>query len=173
VYGTSGCGVLALYAAAAGLAPKIKKLAIWEPPYILDDSRPPAPQDYKAQLTELLSLGRRGDMVELFMTKAVGMPVEFVAPMRQAPWWPAQEALAHTLIYEATLMGDFSLPKERVASVTVPTLVIDGGETPWLSHAAQAVADALPNAKRRTLKGQPHNVAPEAIAPALEEFFAG
>jgi hypothetical protein len=55
------------------------------------------------------------------------------------------------LINEAEIMGDFSLPKERVASVTVPTLVIDGGETPWLSHAAQAVADALPNAQRRTL----------------------
>jgi pimeloyl-ACP methyl ester carboxylesterase len=173
VYGTSGCGVLALYAAAAGLAPKIKKLAIWEPPYIVDDSRPPAPRDYKEQLTKLLAAGRRGDMVELFMTQAVGMPVEIVAQMRQAPWWPFQEALAHTLIYNADIMGDFSLPTERVASVTVPTLVIDGGEMPWLSHAAQAVADALSNAQRRTLPGQPHNVAPEAIAPVLVEFFAG
>jgi pimeloyl-ACP methyl ester carboxylesterase len=173
VYGTSGCGALALYAAAAGLAPKIKKLAIWEPPYIVDDSRPPAPQDYKEQLTKLLAAGRRGDMVELFMTQAVGIPAEFVAQMRQAPWWPAQEALAHTLIYDSAIMGDFSLPTERVASVTVPTLVLDGGETAWLSHAAQAVADALPNAQRRTLQGQPHNVAPEAIAPVLVEFFAG
>jgi pimeloyl-ACP methyl ester carboxylesterase len=173
VYGTSGCGVLALYAAAAGLAPKIKKLAIWEPPFIVDDSRPPVPQDYAAQLATLLAAGRRGDMVELFMTQAVGMPVEFVAGMRQAPWWPAQEAMAHTLIYNAEIMGSFSLPKERVASVTVPTLVIDGGTTPWLSHTAQAVADALPNGQRRTLQGQPHNVAPEAIAPVLREFFAG
>jgi pimeloyl-ACP methyl ester carboxylesterase len=77
------------------------------------------------------------------------------------------------LINEAEIMGDFSFPKERVASVRVPTLVIDGATTPWLSHAAQAVADALPNAQRRTLKGQPHNVAPEAIAPVLAEFFAG
>jgi len=171
VYCTSGCAVLALEAAAHGLAPNIKKLAIWEPPYIVDDSRPPAPRDYKAQLTELLSSGRRGDMVELFFTKAVGMPVEFVAQMRQAPFWPAQEAFAHTLIYDATIMGDYSLPSERMATVTVPALVIDGGETPWLSHAAQEVADALPNAQRRTLKGQPHNVAPEALAPALVEFF--
>jgi pimeloyl-ACP methyl ester carboxylesterase len=150
-----------------GLAPRIKKLAIWEPAYILDDSRPPAPRDYKARLTELLSSGRRGDMVELFMTQAVGMPVEIVAQMRQAPWWPFQEALSHTLIYNAEIMGDFSLPTERVASVTVPTLVMDGGTTPWLTHAAQAVADALPNAQRRTLAGQPHNVAPEAMAPVL------
>ena len=171
VYGTSGCAVLALEAAAHGLAPKIKKLALWEPPYVVDDSRPPVPQDYQVQLTNLLSAGRRGDMVELFFTKAVGLPVEFVAQMRQAPFWPAQEALAHTLIYNAMIMGDFSLPAEQVATVTVPTLVIDGGTTPWLSHAADAVANTLPNAQRRTLKGQPHNVAPEAIAPALVEFF--
>lgn len=53
----------------------------------------------------------------------------------------------------------------------VPTLVIDGGETPGLSHAAQTVAAVHPNAQRHTLKGQPHNVAPEAIAPVLVEFF--
>jgi len=171
VYGTSGCGVLSLYAAAAGLAPKIRKLAIWEPPYVVDDSRPPVPPDYRARLTSLLAEGRRGDMVELFMTAAVGLPRELVAQMRQSPWWPEQEALADTLVNEATLMGDFSLPRARIAGVTVPTVVIDGGTTPWLSHAAQAVADALPDAGRRTLPGQPHNVAPEAIAPVLAEFF--
>jgi hypothetical protein len=81
------------------------------------------------------------------------------------------ETLAHTIVYEADVMGDYSLPAERVASVKVPTLVMDGGTTPWLSHGAQAVADVLPDAKRRTLEGQPHNVAPEAIAPALREFL--
>lgn len=171
VYGTSGCAVLALEAAAHGLAPGIRKLAIWEPPYILDGSRPPVPQDYREQLTRLLASDRRGDMVELFFTKAVNLPVEFVAQMRQAPFWASQEAMAHTLVYNAAIMGDFSLPARRVATVTVPTLVIDGGETTWLSQSAQALADALPNAQRRTLKGQPHNVAPEAIAPVLVEFF--
>ncbi|HEX2036132.1 MAG TPA: alpha/beta hydrolase [Chloroflexota bacterium] len=173
VYGTSGCAVLALYAAAAGLAPRIRKLALWEPPYVLDDRRPPVPPDYRERLSALLAQGRRGDMIELFMTEAVGLPREFVAPMRQAPFWPAQEALAHTLVYDAAIMDDFSLPRERIATVTVPTLVLDGGTTPWLSHAAQAVAEALPNARRRTLAGQPHNVAPEALAPALVECFAG
>ncbi len=171
VYGTSGCAVLALSAAARGLAPRIKKLALWEPPFVVDDSRPSVPRDYREQLIRLMSEGRRGDMVELFFTKAVGLPVEWVAPMRQAPFWPAQEALAHTLIYDATLMGDFSLLKERVASIMVPTLVIDGGQTPWMSHAAQTVVDVLPHAQRRTLAGQPHNVDPAAMAPVLVEFF--
>src|SRR6266705_3091773 len=39
VYGTSGCSVLALSAAASDLASKMKKLAAWEPPYILEGSR--------------------------------------------------------------------------------------------------------------------------------------
>jgi pimeloyl-ACP methyl ester carboxylesterase len=169
VYGTSGCAVLALLAAAGGS--KMKKLAIWEPPFIVDDSRPKVPADYRQQLESLLGQGRRGDMVELFMTAAVGMPKEFVAPMRQAPFWAAQEAVAHTLVYDATIMGDYSLPRARIARVAVPTLVLDGGTTPWISASADAVASALPKAQRRTLAGQQHNVDPAAIAPALTEFY--
>jgi pimeloyl-ACP methyl ester carboxylesterase len=172
VYGTSGCAILALEAASRGLASKMRKLALWEPPYILPNTRPPVPSDYSAQLKQLLTEGRRGDMVELFMTKAVGMPAEFVAPMRSAPWWPFQEMAAHTLVYDAEVVGDYSLPAKRLASNTVPTLVLDGGTMPWISQSADAVAAALPKGKRQTLPGQQHNVEPAAIAPALEAFFA-
>jgi pimeloyl-ACP methyl ester carboxylesterase len=89
------------------------------------------------------------------------------------PMWEALEVVAYTLIYDVTITGgNNALPTERVASVTVPTLVIDGGASPaWMHYAAQAVADTLPNAQRRTLPGQTHGVAAEAIAPVLEEFF--
>jgi pimeloyl-ACP methyl ester carboxylesterase len=171
VFGSSGGGILALEAAARGLA--IAKLAVWEPPYILDGTRPPVPADYRQQLDELQAAGRRGDMVELFLTQAVGMPAEFVAPVRQSPFWPSMEAVAPALVYDAMIVGDFSLPTARVAAIKVPTLVIDGGQTPWLSATAQAVAAALPDAQRRTLEGQPHNVDATALAPALTGFFSG
>ena len=171
VYGTSGPGVLALYAAAAAPGRKMRKLAIWEPPFVVDDSRPKVRSDYKARLTELLKEGRRGDMVELFFTDAIGMPAQFVAQMRQAPWWSAQEALAHTTIYDAAIMGDYSMPGAVFARIQVPTLVLDGGQMPWLSNSANAVASALPNAQRRTLAGQQHNVDPAVIAPVIAEFF--
>jgi pimeloyl-ACP methyl ester carboxylesterase len=171
VFGSSGGGILALEAAARGLA--IAKLAVWEPPYILDGTRPPVPADYRQQLDKLQAAGRRGDMVELFLTQAVGMPAEFVAPVRQSPFWPSMEAVAPALIYDAMIVGDFSLPTARVAAIKVPTLVIDGGQTPWLSATAQAVAAALPDAQRRTLEGQPHNVDATALAPALTGFFNG
>jgi pimeloyl-ACP methyl ester carboxylesterase len=170
VYGTSSGAALALEAAASGLA--ITKLALWEPSYIVE-GRPRPPADTARIYAELVAAGRRGDAVEYFMAKVVGLPPELVAEARKAPWWPAQEALAHTLAYDATIMGDYSLPAERAASVMVPTLVIDGGASfPWIRKTAQAIADIIPHAQRRTLEGQTHNVAAEAITPVLVEFFA-
>ena len=171
VFGSSGGGIFALEAAARGLA--ITKLAVWEPPYVLDGTRPPVPADYRQQLVELLAAGRRGDMVGLFLTEAVGLPAEFVAPMRQSPFWPSMEAVAHALVYDAAIVGDFSLPTARVATVKVPTLVLDGGQTPWLSATAEELAAALPDPQRRTLEGQPHDVDAAALAPALTVFFDG
>jgi pimeloyl-ACP methyl ester carboxylesterase len=170
LFGTSSGAVLALEAAASGLP--ISKLALWEPPFILDENARP-PTDQVEQYTQMIAEGRRGDAVEYFMTKVVSMPAEFVAQARTQPWWPAQEALAHTLAYDAIIMGDYSLPTERAASVKAPTLVIAGGaDYPWMRETAQALADAIPDGQTRTLEGQGHNVDPALLAPALVEFFA-
>ncbi len=169
VYATSSGGNLALEAAASGVG--IEKLALWEPNFLVDDSRPPLPDDYVAQLEELTAAGLSDEAVEYFMTTAVGLPAEFVAPMREAPMWEGMEAVAHTLAYDGRIVAGFSLPRDRVDSIGVPTLVIDGGQTPWLSTGAEALAEALPAGEHRRIAGQPHNVAPEAIAPVLTEFF--
>ena len=170
LFGNSGGGILALEAAARGLP--VTGIAVWEPPYILDGARPPVPRDYRHPLANPPATGRRGDMVELFLTQAAGIPAEFVAAIRQSPFWPAQEAVAHALVYDAEIVGDFSLPTARLAAVKAPTLVVDGAQTPWLRASADAVAQALSDAQRQTLKGQPHNVDPAALAPVLAEFFA-
>jgi pimeloyl-ACP methyl ester carboxylesterase len=169
VYGTSSGAALALEGAASGLA--VTKLALWEPPYVPEGGpRPPA--DTASTFTELVAAGRRGDAVEFFMTKVVGLPPEFAAQARNAPFWASQEALAHTLAYDATIMGDYSLPSERAASVKVPTLVLDGGASfDWMSETARALADTIPDGQHRTLEGQTHDVAPDVLAPVLKEFF--
>lgn len=170
LYGTSSGAALALEAAANGLA--ITKLALWEPPFI-PEGHPRPPADTAKTYTELVAAGRRGDAVEFFMSKVVGLPAEFVAGARQAPFWQSQEALAHTLAYDATIMADYSLPTKRAASVSVPTLVMSGGASfPWMGQTAEALAKAMPNAQQRTLEGQEHNVDPAVIASLLTEFFA-
>jgi pimeloyl-ACP methyl ester carboxylesterase len=169
VYATSGCSVIALKAAASGVP--ITKLALWEAPFIVDDSRPPVRADYRQQLEALLEQDRRGDMVALFLTDAAALPAPLVEQLRQAPFWGAQEAHAHTLVYDAAMMGDYAIPA-TAAKARVPTLVLDGGTTPWLTSAADKLAGVLPDARRQPLSGQQHNVEPAAIAPALAEFFA-
>ena len=169
VYATSGCTVIALQAIENGA--RVTKLALWEPPFVVGDSRPPVVADYRQQLESLLAEDRRGDMVALFLTAAAGIPAPFVDQLRQSPYWAAQEAFAHTLIYDAMMMGDYGIPA-TASSANVPALVLDGATTPWLTAGADGVAEALPNAQRRSLPGQQHNVEPDAIAPALAEFFA-
>jgi pimeloyl-ACP methyl ester carboxylesterase len=172
LYGSSSGAALALEAARR-LTTKITKLALWEPPFIPDGfPRPPA--DTVKTCTELVAAGRRGNAVEFFMAKVVGLPPEFVAQARSAPFWQAQEDLAHTLAYDATIMGDYVLPAERVASVTTPTLVLVGGASfPFFPVTAQALARTLPDGQTRTLEGQQHNVDAGALAPVLVEFFLG
>ena len=64
------------------------------------------------------------------------------------------------------------MPVERAAAVAVPTLVMTGGATyPFMHDAARKLEKAIPNAQRRTLEGQTHDVAAEVIAPVLIEFF--
>ncbi len=177
VFGHSSGAVLALEAARL-LPIKITKLAVYEPPFIIDDSRPPVPEDYVTQLTELISSGRRGEALAYFMTRAVDVPIEAVAQMRNAPMWPAFEAVAHTLVYDGIIMGDTMsgspLPIRKWTSITVPTLVMDGGASPaWVHHGTQALTDILPNAQHRRFPDQDHGVADEVLVPVLVEFFKG
>ncbi len=176
VFGHSSGAVLALEAARL-LPTKITKLAMYEPPFIIDDSRPPLPDDYVAHLTELISSGQRGEAVAYFMAQ-VGTPAEMIAQMRQSPMWPDLEAVAHTLVYDGIVMGDTMsgnpLTIRRWASVTTPTLVMDGGVSPaFMHHGAQALADILPNSRHHRFPGQDHGIAEEVLAPALVEFFLG
>jgi pimeloyl-ACP methyl ester carboxylesterase len=171
LYGSSSGAALALIAAER-LPGRITRLALWEPPFFLDPAaRPPA--DQIDQYTTMLAEGRRGDAAQYFMEKIVGMPAEFVAGARSQPWWPAQEALAHTLPYDATVMGDYLLPRARAAAVTIPTIVLAGGASfGFLPETARALAAALPNGTFRLLEGQGHDVSPDALAPALKVFLA-
>jgi hypothetical protein len=51
---------------------------------------------------------------------------------------------------------------------------MDGGAGfAFMRDTAMALAKAIPNAQHRTLEGQTHDVAADAIAPVLVDFFTG
>src|SRR4030095_2976488 len=97
------------------------------------------------QLNAATAAGRPGDAVEIFMTKALLIPPDFVNIMRNAPMsqtfgdktgasppeWADMEKVAHTLAYDGLIVKDFlagnPLPPKRWASFTSPAVVIVGG----------------------------------------------
>jgi hypothetical protein len=163
----AGGAVLALRAAARGLP--ITKLALYDPPFQITGTSPDYWTDMAGQIVDLVSAGRRGDAVELYQTKGVGIPPEVVAQLRLAPFWPALEAIAHTLAYDSLVLA---CPPELLGSISTPTLVLDGEAGPDpLRAAARTVADGLPEGQLRTLPGQTHDLVPEVLGPVLEQFY--
>jgi pimeloyl-ACP methyl ester carboxylesterase len=182
VFGHSSGAVLALEAARL-LPTRITRLALYEPPFVVDDTHAPQPEGFAAQLDALVAAGRRGDAAARFMT-FVGTPAEVVAQMRQSPVWSHMEAVAQSLAYDATIMEETEqgspAPLQKWASVAVPTLVVDGTVMmgredlhAFMRHGADALAAVLPNARRRTLDGQDHGPSNEALVPALRAFLIG
>jgi pimeloyl-ACP methyl ester carboxylesterase len=170
VVGYSSGAALALKAAAAGSA--IARLALYDLPPVVDDGRPRDAVDHAAKLGELIAQGRRGDAVEYFQSKLVGLPDEVVAQLRHAPFRPALEAMAHTLVYEAMIVGERWHPNELASSITVPTLAVAAGAgSPVLPAAAEALAAAVPDGRAITLEGQTHDIDPTVLGPILRDFL--
>src|SRR5213080_1406842 len=148
----SSGAALALEAAASRL--NITKLALYEPPFMVGNPAHVPPADHQAQLVQLIAEGRRGDAVKFYMKDVLGMPGWLVTVFRFLPMWSKLKAIAPSLQYDSAIMGDFSLPARRAASLTMPTLVISGEKSmPVLRDAAQRLAEVIPGARFRPLPG--------------------
>jgi pimeloyl-ACP methyl ester carboxylesterase len=176
LFGISSGAVLALDAAVRYPA-KVTKVAVYEPPFIVDSSRAPITPDYLSRLAGHVTAERRGDAVKLFLTEGIEMPGFAVTLMSFFPMWKRMKALAHTLPYDAICMAGTQsgnpLPADRWASLTAPALVVDGGKShASMRNGVRALADLLPSARYVTLPGQTHIVKPAVLAPVLADFFA-
>ncbi|MFC4002857.1 alpha/beta fold hydrolase [Prauserella oleivorans] len=174
LFGTSSGAMLALEAANAGLP--VRRLALYEPPLIVDDTRPPIPADVTDRFSASVAQGKPGDAVKLFM-RQVEVPAFAIAMMKLMPAWSKMKRIAHTLPYDFSFVNAYQhgkpLPRQRWTNVAVPTLVIDGGKSPqWMRNGVRALADRLPTAQYHTLPGQTHMVKAAALVPVLREFFA-
>ncbi|MPZ25538.1 MAG: alpha/beta fold hydrolase [Micromonosporaceae bacterium] len=173
LYGISSGAVLALDAAAR--LDGVRRLAVYEAPFVVDDSHPARPDDYLERMEALVAADRRSAAVARFM-RTVGVPAVGVAVMWLTPAWKKLKAVAHTLPYDFRILGDTGsgrpLPADRWAGATQPTLSMDGGKSPgYLRNGMRALAEVLPDARHRSLAGQTHLLKPEAVAPVLVEFF--
>lgn len=171
--GQSSGAMLALEAANQGVG--ATKLAMYEPPLIVDGTHAPAPADALPVMQALVAADRRSDAVKTFM-RSVGVPGVGLLMMQLLPVWKKLKGVAHTLPNDLALVEGLRLGRPLPAdrwTASVPTLVADGGKSPeYMRNSARAMASVLPNASYQTLPGQTHLVKPGPLAAALREFLA-
>lgn len=173
VVGASSGAALVLEAARAGVP--MRKIALYEAPFIVDGTHAPNDPQLGRRTQELIDTDRRSEAVKLFM-RTVGVPAFGLAVMRVLPVWKKLTAVAHTLPYDLEIVLPHQqgqpLPPGYYTDVTTPTLLIVGGKSPaYMKNAQAAVLAQLPNATLVELPGQTHIVRGKATAPALRKFF--
>jgi pimeloyl-ACP methyl ester carboxylesterase len=171
--GTSSGAVLA--ADAANALPGFTKIALYEPPFIVDHTRAARPESFVPETEALIARGDRSGAIKKFM-RDVGVPAVMLAVMQLTPPWRKLKVVAPTLPYDLRILGDTGrgvpLDPSRWSGATVPALVMDGGKSPQhMRNAAKALSEALPKADYRTIPGQTHMVKAAALAPVIKEFL--
>lgn len=176
---TSGSGSRAIALdAASALGDRVTGLYLYEPPFIVDDSRPPAPADYVDRVEELVAADRRSEAVEYVTTEMIGVPAEYIEAMKQDPSWNEMARYAHTFAYEGHilegLMDGKPLPTDRW-SIDAPIAAAVGGDSePYFRVGAEALAALLPKVTVLTLPSQGHGAfwaAPESVARQIRDVL--
>ena len=118
-------------------------------------------------LTALLDTGDLETLLETHYREGAGMSAEQIAAFRSSPAWAERVASAHTIPREFRTMERYRLDAERFGSLTTPTLLLVGGDSPPWVRAATEQADAvLPRSRIVVMPGQTH----VAMYPAPDLF---
>lgn len=176
--GSGGCG-LALDAASA-LGDKVSGLYLYEPPFIVDGSRPPVRADSVEYLEALVAAGKRSEASEYFLTEVVGVPAEYLPMMKADPSWAEMAAYAHTYAYDGRiwrgLQDGTPLPTDRWTIDAPIAVAVGGNSETFMRTGAEALAAILPNVTVLTLANNDHGAfwaAPEPVAEQARTFLLG
>lgn len=179
LFGSSSGSVLALDG-AAHLGTKVKKLYMFEPPFIVDSSRPPMDKTLSEAIERQVATGNRSEAVRLFFTKGMGIPSFGVTMMRLLiPGWSKMSAMANTIPYDLSILDGTQagqpLPVERWKSASIPIRVTVGARSePFFHSGAKGLAQILPSAQYQALAGLNHGallMAPAALGKDIEGFL--
>jgi len=192
LFGVSSGGIIALQAALA--MPTIRKVAVYEPPFFRDPSRP---AELLERFDEELGQGRVAAALITAMKGAeMGPPIFNAMPRwlteRLTKLMLSREdksgsgnyvpmrGLAPTLHYDFQLVAEMSGTLEMFAAIPADVLLLGGARSPaFLKSALDDLERILPRATRVELPGLDHAASwnedrggrPRAVAHALRAFF--
>jgi pimeloyl-ACP methyl ester carboxylesterase len=180
LFGSSSGSVLALDAGSR-FGARVKKLFLYEPPFIVDASHAPIPDSLQNEIEDAVAANKRGEAVGLFFHKGMGIPAAGVTFMRLLmPAWREMAAIVHTAPYDLKILAGTQsgkpLPSDRWSRTTSPAMVAVGAKSEaFFNNGAKALTGLLPAAEYRSLDGLDHSavlMAPQALAIAIRHYFA-
>jgi pimeloyl-ACP methyl ester carboxylesterase len=144
---------------------RVSKLVLYEPTLGFLASPPHVVQ----RLEELLHRGAHDELVAYFMVEVAGLTPDQVELLRSLPAWDARVAAAGTVPREERANRTYVFEPERFRDLEVPTLFLQGGESPKaFAQAGAAAQAALPDCRVVVMPGQRH-----AAMDTATELFTG
>jgi pimeloyl-ACP methyl ester carboxylesterase len=173
VLGHSFGGLLAFEAAL--LTRNIHKLVLYEPVLGTLEGALPYPEGFIDRLEALLNAGDREGVLTMHYCELVGMSSDEIEQFKASPAWPERLATAHTLPREMRAEECYTFDAQRFKGLHVPTLLLQGGDSPdFLKGSTEAVDAALPKSRIVVIPGQQHiamYTAPELFVSEVMQFL--
>ena len=164
-------GALCSLEAALRVA-NLNRLILYEPAISVGEKF--YPPDARARILALLDSGDRAGALLVFFREIVKAPEHEIALLRMEPGWSVRLATAHTIPREFA-DEDYILDPLRFRNLKVPTMLLQGAESPdFLKAATEMVHAALPNSRITVMPGQQHiamSAAPEMFVSLVTEFL--
>jgi pimeloyl-ACP methyl ester carboxylesterase len=172
LFGHSYGAICALEAALR--TDRLMGLVLYEPPIVAEGETVHS-QEQLRRLEDLLAADDRDGVVTTFLSEIVGLPPHELEVVKSSPAWPGRVAVAHTLPRELRAQEVYRLDTERAGGLSIPVLLLLGGDSPhFFAKATAALEQALLDSRTVVMPGQQHvamDTAPDLVAGAVLDFW--
>lgn len=154
----------------AALSGKVHRLILYEPSLGM-----PYPPGLIRTMERSMDEGRPEEVIRGVIVEALNAPEEEFAALRDSPQWADCLAAAPTALREARAEGEWTFQPGVMDSITSPTLMLVGTESPAPLHKSMLLAMAeLQSARLHVLKGHGHGAFledPAMVAEVIKRFL--
>lgn len=159
---------------AAMQTDKLRGLILYEP-WIISEGESLYTPEQLERLDTLLAAGDREGVVKALFAEIAGFPPHEMELLISSPSWAYRVAAAHTIPREARAEEAYRLPADQVGKLSIPALLLLGGDSPPLAGRVNAMLQkTLPNARTVVMPGQQHiamTTGPDLLVGAVLNFW--
>jgi pimeloyl-ACP methyl ester carboxylesterase len=192
VFGLSAGAIVSL--CTASVTPAIRKVAAYEPPFSLSSIPESSPRPWLVRYNQEIAEGKLADAMVTVNKGIKGSPIfsmlpRFIAVSLMKLAIPAEakdikpgdvplKDIIPTMHFDSQIVLDTEDKLETLKNISAEVFLLGGSKSPtYLRHVLDAVAAALPQARRVQLAGVGHMAAdnggqPQRVAEELRRFFA-